>query len=289
VLEAPALRRPRQWSLTLPDLSDGLALEGTGASPARRRRQGPPPPPPPPVGDTRPPRGFAVLIVVLLTLLLVASLLGGCLQVRSDLRFDGPGRLQLSHELRNPAGRVTPWQQRLQQALRQADLPFRPRNSPEGQRLTTPVLPASQALAALDGSLRAAAALADVDLPPAQLSLRETNWLVGVRQQLSLDLDLTPLDPWPSLDLELRLSPVHGRAVRLATPHQVAVLPAGKDREAAVRWPLQPGSRNRLELICWRWSPLGLGGLLILLGLALVLVLQRIRLRLGFGLPQLPA
>jgi hypothetical protein len=49
------------------------------------------------------------------------------------------------------------------------------------------------------------------------------------------------------------------------------------------------GESNQLELRCWRWSPLGLGCLLIPLGLAISLGLQRIRQRLGFGFPELPA
>ena len=289
VLDAPALRRPRQWSLTLPDLSGGASLESTGATPMRRRRQGPPPPPPPPVGETRSPVGFAALALLLLTLLLLASLLGGCLQVRSELVFEGPGRLQLSHELRSPSGRPTPWQERFEQALRQAALPFRSEVQPQEQRLSTPVLPAAEALEALSQSLLRAAALADVQLPPPDLSLRETNWLVGVHQRLRLDLDLGALDPLPALSLELRLSPVQARAVRLASPEPARTLAGGRGRQATLVWSLAPGARNQLQLSCWRWSPVGLGSVLIGLGLALVLLLQRIRLRLGFGLPQLPA
>ena len=289
VLEAPALRRPRQWSLTLPDLSSGAALEGTGTSPLRRRRQAPPPPPPPPVGETRSPLGFAAVVVLLLTLLLVASLLGGCLQVRSDLRFEGPGRLQLSHELRSPSGRSSPWQERFQEALAQSGLPFQPQQRPAGQRLSTPVLPAGEALTALAESLRTAAALADIDLPEPALALKERNWLLGVHQDLRLDLDLSALDALPGLELELRLSPVRQRAVRLASPMPAVQTEAASGDGPTLRWPLQPGAANRLRLSCWRWSPLGLGGVLIALALALVLLLQRLRLQLGFGLPQLPA
>jgi hypothetical protein len=52
---------------------------------------------------------------------------------------------------------------------------------------------------------------------------------------------------------------------------------------------LQPGAANTLVIRCWRWNPLGLGGLLILIGLLLVVQLQRLRVRLGMGLPELPA
>lgn len=287
VLEAPALRRPRHWSLTLPELGDGVSLEGLAASPLRRRRRSAPPPPPPPVGETRPPRGFAAVVALLLSLLLLASLLGGCLEVRSELRFAGPGRLQISHQLMESIGPGGPWSQRFAAALRQDSLPFRGEQDRQGLRLSTPVLPVDAALTVLGRSLTLAAALADVELPPPRLDLQETNWLVGVRQRLTLELDLRSLDPLPSLSLELQLSPLSPRAVRRAMPLPASASDPGQSRR--LRWPLQPGRLNQLEIRCWRWSPLGLGGLLIALGLGLVLVLQRLRLALGFGLPQLPA
>lgn len=119
VLEAPALQRPRHWSLTLPALGSGVSLESMGSAPLRRRRPGPPPPPPPPVGETRSPRGFAAVAAILLSLLLLASLLGGCLEVHSELRFAGPGRLQLSHRLATGAGASAPWPRRFEAALGQ--------------------------------------------------------------------------------------------------------------------------------------------------------------------------
>ncbi|MFN9990425.1 MAG: DUF3153 domain-containing protein, partial [Cyanobacteriota bacterium] len=57
----------------------------------------------------------------------------------------------------------------------------------------------------------------------------------------------------------------------------------------ALIWPLKLGQINTLEIRCWRWSPLGVGGLLIAAGLLLVVQLQRMRVRLGMGLPELPA
>ena len=79
------------------------------------------------------------------------------------------------------------------------------------------------------------------------------------------------------------------QALRLAEP--LAALPVQRpaDGEAALRWPLQPGALNRLELFCWRWSRLGLGAVGVALLLGLVSLLQRLRLAAGFGLPQLPA
>lgn len=294
VLEAPALQRPAAWSLTLPDLSGTPAIEGKPVSLRRRRTQGPPPPPPPPVGPTQAPQGFAALIVALLVVLLLASLLGGCLQVRTDLRFEGPGRLQVAHELRSDSGQASPWQRRFAASLEAGQPAFRAVDGSAAAgttatgalRLSTPVLPASEALEALARSVSEAGRLASLELAAPQLAIRETNWILGVRQRLSLEFDLEPLAGWSGLDLALRLEPLRSAAVARAEPEPVVALP-GEGRR--LLWRLQPGALNRLELRCWRWSPLGLGAAAIALGLGLVLLLQRIRLRLGFGLPELPA
>ena len=292
VLEAPSLQRPRNWSLTLPDLGQqGALLEGSGAglTTARRRRSGPPPEPPPPVGPTSAPVGFAALAGVLLALLLLLPLLTGCMEVRTDLRFEGPGRLQLSHRLHSDSGLLTPWQRRFAEVLQAGPAPFQSRRQGEVQVLSTAVLPAEQALAALQRSLDAAAELAGVTLPAADLEWRERNWLVGVRQNVSLVVDLTAMPTMAGVDLSLRLVPVSAAAVISAAPQPVQPLGRARGREPQLLWPLQAGKRNALQLRCWRWSRLGLGACAIALALVLVSVLQRLRLRLGYGLPELPA
>jgi hypothetical protein len=291
VLEAPALRRPRDWSLTLPDLSTTTSIEGLGPGPGRRSRPQQSPPPPPPVGPTRAPLGFAALAGVVLLAVLLATLLGGCMEVRSDLRFEGPGRIRLTHHLTSPSGLRTPWQRRFAEALEAEGFRSLPRL--QEQVLQSPVLPATQAMEALAASVAVAADLGGLDLPPPRLRLEERNWLVGVRQHLLFELDLRPLPVVPGLDLALRLEPLGAAAVRRAEPLPVEVLTSNPRSEGSaaggIRWPLQAGQPNVLEVRCWRWSGLGLGGVAILAGLALVLALQGIRQRLGYGLPQLPA
>ncbi|MEB3200064.1 MAG: DUF3153 domain-containing protein [Synechococcaceae cyanobacterium] len=282
VLEAPALQRPREWSLTLPDLAGGRPLEQLrGSGPRGRGSSKPPPPPPPPVGPTRAPLGFAAISLLLVLLVLLAAALGGCMEVRSAVHFDGPGRLQVSHQLRHDSGTITPWQRRLASRLQGAG--FTASTGAEGLRLSTPVLPAGQALEAFVDSLSQASLLAGHPLPPPRLEWSERNWWLGVSQTLELQLDLAGLADLPGLDLSLQLDPVAPRAVRRAQP-----LPA-RARGRALVWPLALGQTNTLRLRCWRWSVVGLGSLLIALALGVSLVLQRIRLRLGYGPPQLPA
>jgi len=290
VLEAPALQRPRNWSLTLPDLGQqGALLEGSGSGLVARRRRMPAPEPPPPVGPTPAPLGFGAVVALLLALLLLVPLLGGCMEVSSELRFEGPGRLQLSHRLRSDSGQLTPWQRRFAAVLRTGPAPFAAEQQGGFQMLSTAVLPADQALAALTRSLTVAAELAGVSPPLTDLSWQEHNWLVGVRQRVSLVVDLTGLPPLAGVDLSLRLVPMTAAAVRSAAPLPVQTLPRQRGAEPQLDWPLGSGQRNVLELQCWRWSRLGLGSVVIALGLVLVSLLQRIRLSLGFGLPELPA
>ena len=284
VLEAPVLRRPREWSLTLPTLGEAPPLEGRVKGMGRRRRR---PqvddPPPPPVGPTRAPVGFALVVLAVLTGL--AFLLGGCVQVRAELQFHGPGRLQLGFEQHAQGGRPSPWQQQFAAGLQRSG--FRADGGDGEPRWQSPVLPAADALGLLARNLEEGARLAGVSLPPPQLQLQERNWLVGVRQRLELDLDLRAIDALPGVDLALELRPVRPGAVRRAAPEPATV--AGGAAAWSLHWPVRPGALNRLDLVCWRWSPLGLGGVLIALALVLVSLLAALRRRLGFGLPELPA
>jgi hypothetical protein len=288
VLEAPSLERPREWSITLPELSDVEAVQGRMSQMARRRRSTkPPPPPPPPVGPTRAPFGF-VLVVVALTL--VAMLLGGCVQVRSEIHFGAPGRLQLGYALQAEGTRATPWQRQFGdylegQGFQRAGGRRRALDQAPLQRWRSPVFPAPEALGRLAANLQQAARFGGLELPAPVLALEERNLLLGVRQRLEIQLDLRSLAGMHGLELAVDLDPVSLRAVRQADP-LVPVPMAGRQ---VVRWPLQPGVLNTLELRCWRWSPLGLGALAVVVGLALVLALQTLRRSIVPPLPQLPA
>ena len=291
VLEAPALERPRHWSLTLPDLGETEPLAGRLQQIARRRRarQTPAPPPAPPVGPTRAPVGFAVLV---LSLLLLGLLLGGCVQIHAELQFGAPGRLQLVEELSPPPGHpASGWQRQFAASLRQMGLRSEGPGPTGGaanwaqERLAGPMQPAAATLELLEESLVEAGRLAGATIPPPTLRWRERNWLVGVRQELGVQLDLRSVEPVPGLAASMDLRPLRQRAVRLATPEPVHPLGDG----SGLRWPLRLGSLNQLQLRCWRWSPLGLGAVAVGLLLALALTLASLRQRLGFGWPQLPA
>lgn len=293
VLEAPALERPREWSITLPELTDAEVVEGRMRQMVSRRRSSkPPPPPPPPVGPTRANLGFALVVAALM---LVAVLLGGCVQVRGELHFAGPGRLQLGYALAADTARPTPWQQQFGDYLasqgfhRLGGRNAAQQDAPQ-QYWRSTVLPADAALAHLGADLQQAARLGGLALPPPQLRFQERNFLVGVRQSLVMELDLTGLAGVGGVNLALDLDPVSLRAVQLASP--LAAEPSGDGRHTGrhtLRWPLEPGVPNQLKLRCWRWSPLGLGAVAVALVLGLALALQTLRRAIAPPLPELPA
>ncbi|MFZ9619851.1 MAG: DUF3153 domain-containing protein [Prochlorococcaceae cyanobacterium] len=283
VLEAPALQRPREWSLTLPDLSGSDPAVGRqlGELSRRRRRQRPPEPPPPAVGPTRAPLGFALLVSLLVALML---LLGGCSEVTSTLRFSSPGRLQLSHRIDSGGGALPAWQRQWIKALRQQG--WRVQQLGERTVLQAPVLPSRQALNRLQQSISSASALAAAGLPEPQLQLRSRNWLVAIDERFELELDLRSLSPWSTPNLEILLEGVPKRALRSSAP--AAAEPIGAGRTTSWRWRLQGGASNHLVLHLWHWNLLGLGAVAAGALLLLSLVLQHLRRQLGFGLPELP-
>ena len=237
VLEAPALQRPRNWSVQMPSLGE----------------------------------------------LLLTTLLAGCVQLETSLRFPAPGRLQITQTSTSATGQTLPWQRDLARALGGGSVVVERDHG--RQSLRNRVLPAGQALAWLGQSLERGAALAGVSLPKPELELHERNWLIGVQQRMELAIDLRAVEALPGLDLSFRFAPLEARAVERATPKPVQLGPGAKE----LHWPLEPGALNRLTWRTWRWSRLGLGAVAVALVLGLALLLQRLRLRAGFGFPQLPA
>jgi hypothetical protein len=247
ILEAPELRRPSDWALTLPRLEEAPPLEGRrGGGGARRMPV--PPPPAAPVGRTRAPIGFALVATALLLLLTV--LLAGCLRIETTLEFPAPGRVRLDQRLLDANGRE----------LR------------DGRQLpSVAVLTPGQLRGRLATETVRAADVLGRPLPAPELDWHERNWIVGVWQRIELRWDLRSLDPVAGLELPLHLRPLTAPAVRLAEP-----LATDDDPDGGRLWQLQPGAVNRLQLACWRWSALGLGSVAIGAAVLLVLLLQRL-------------
>jgi len=283
VLEAPSLERPARWSMQLPTLDMPPRMGERPRPTGRRRRQGPPPPPPPPTGPTQAAApGFAVIVLAVLVGLTV--LLGGCGRLTADINLPGPDRIQLGLSLESGSGQPLPWQQRFATRLQGMQPRWSLQQGHGGeQHFMAPMLGGTAAERLLQRTTSAAAAAAGLELPPPELRLQERNWLIGVQQRLDLSIDLRRLEGLPLPELRIRIRPAPIQPGQRMEPRQ-----AVRSGEALL-WPLEAGSVNRLSLTLWRWNPLGLGALGVILLLAVSLLLQRLRLSLGFGYPELPS
>ena len=287
VLEAPSLQRPSNWSLKLPNLEmDAMTGAGSISSGPRslRRNLDPPPPPPPPTGPTRNPTiGFAALVCAVLIGL--TMLLSGCIRITTTIHIPGPDRVQLGWEVKSSTQKLMPWQLHLNEALSlSAPSVNVEQNSRLGQQIiTAPTLPSAAANELLQRVVSSAATTAGLTLNKPQLIVQEQNWLLGVKQSLTLDIDLNDLPNVPGLNLSIRISAASFRNEAKTSP--LLTTKSGND----LIWPLQPGEANHLELHGWSWNRLGVGSLIVLALLALSLILQTLRLKLGFGFPELPS
>ena len=282
VLEAPSLARPASWSMQLPTLEMDPRV---GKRPKLfNRRKLRPPPPSPPTGPTRAPAaGFAVLVITVLIGLTL--LLSGCVRITGDLSIPGPDRLEMAWTIDSRSGLKLPWQDAFSRELRAMHLPWKIRNSGNGHlEVKAPPQNSEEAAALLSQTVEAAGRSAGLVLPAPSLRLEERNWLVGLEQELLLELDLSALENLNELQIAVRLGN-QASMRRLESSPSVA----NKNAKGELIWPLTIGMQNRLQWSQWRWSPLGLGSVVIVALLVLTASLQRLRLLMGFGYPELPS
>ena len=245
-----------------------LELNGSGSgqtSTMRRRSRRPEPPPPPPTGPTRSPgAGFAVLVMTVL--LGITLLLSGCVQIEADLDLRGPDRLALTWDMRSTKERPLPWQEQFERDL-QREVPGLKieQTGPGRQQISSRVASSHELAQQMAAVVAVAGRAAGVSLPAPSLKLEERNWLLGVQQHVQLMVDLSDLPEIPGLDVHLSLN--HGQVERTALS----------------------GTTTEVSWQGWRWNPLGLGGVVILMLLISSMVLQVVRRKLGFGFPELPS
>jgi hypothetical protein len=282
VLEAPSLARPASWSMQLPTLEMDPRV---GKRPKLfNRRKLRPPPPSPPTGPTRAPAaGFAVLVITVLIGLTL--LLSGCVRITGDLSIPGPDRVEMAWTIDSRSGLKLPWQDAFSRELRAMHLPWQIRNSGNGHlEVKAPPQNSEEAAALLSQTVEAAGRSAGLVLPAPSLRLEERNWLVGLEQELLLELDLSALENLNELQIAVRLGNQASMRRLESSPSM-----ANKNAKGELIWPLTIGMQNRLQWSQWRWSPLGLGSVVIVALLVLTASLQRLRLLMGFGYPELPS
>jgi len=216
------------------------------------------------------------------TIVLGALLLTGCLQYDLDLQFDSQTHGQIVQQIswRNGAiaqnATLQPWLQLLTERAAAVGGQVRLRDE-EGFILTIPFNNGRELQTQFNQFFHPSETELPLTLPDgepirAELSLQQGNWLLAIRNHLSLQIDLTavPIVTAPSLPL-LQGAQLLTGTVSLSTPWGVSAPASGSP--AVDHWSLVAGEVTQIDADFWIPSPIGIGALAIAL---LVLV--------GYGL-----
>ncbi|MBD2304867.1 DUF3153 domain-containing protein [Chroococcidiopsis sp. FACHB-1243] len=231
----------------------------------------------------------------LLGIVLLSSLiLSGCVQYQVGVNFDSPNygeivqHIQLDERLMSLSGdSVKTWLDSIERRAKQLHGKAKRRSDRE-VTVTIPFKNGADLAEKFNAFFHYIDKenpnnLTETDLPPidSQLSLKQNNFLLLVRNRLSFDLDLRSLslistntnlaiNPSSILDFEFSLNaPWGGRSIEKAEN----AIPANKQGNRLI-WRLQPGQINHIETIFWLPSPLGIGTIFIILFIALGVYLR---------------
>ncbi len=280
ILDAPILSKPENWSVKIP------ALKGTSSIYDNYKRQKIPSKEVqkqhPPTGPTQPfQKGFAILVATILFAL--TMLLSGCVQFTTDIELTGPDRLKVGWEVQSNSDQLLPWQEKFITSLSNITPKVNVQTRHEGKQLiNSSQINSKEANLLLQTVVDLAAEAAAFHIPSPRINLKEENLLIGVRQHLSVFVDLKGLPEFPGLKLLMIVNPSAGRKPPKGEPISPRM------NGSQVNWELAQGQINKLELYSWQWNPIGLGIITVLIITILTILVQNLKVELGFGFPELP-
>ncbi|KGG23133.1 hypothetical protein EV11_0589 [Prochlorococcus sp. SS52] len=281
ILNSPKLERPSEWSINIPvlDLDNEItkSIKSNNKNIDHQKH-----PDIPATGITKNPGlGFTFFTTIILFLLTI--LLSGCVQFKTNIKIIGPDRIKLSWEISSNSNQLLPWQEKLQEGFRGISPQANISSNKNGKQLfEVPSLSSNDADILLQNIISIAANAAGFEAPSSSIHLTERNLLIGIDQQLDLNIDLRDFPDIPNLNLAIFLDPASSKNNPKGNPVKPILL------DNNLKWELQNGEINKLFLHRWQWSRLGLGTLLIILIMGFSMILQTLKLKMGFGFPELP-
>ncbi len=279
ILKSPELEKPDNWSITMPriNIQDELTSFQKTKSPKIKEETISPP-----TGSTKSlSPGFTLLSLVII--LLLTFLLSGCVKFNTKIEVTGPDRLKLSLDIESNSNKLTPWQEKFQSSLNSLTPKVSVVSDNEGKQIIkAPSLSSKNANILLKKTIAIAANKAGITPPPTNIHLAEKNWLIGIEQNLDLEVDLSDLPEVPGLKLAILIPSSPNTKISTAKPSFPILV------NKNLNWSLQPGSVNTLSLHKWQWSRIGLGTLIILVIMSISIILQYVKLQMGLGFPELP-
>ena len=281
VLEAPSLERPSNWSIQIPSIG-GTSLTKSSAVSVKRKKNIKSNIPLPPTGPTKGLQiGFATIAFSIL--LCLTLLLSGCVRITTEINISGPDQIALRWDIESSTNQLMPWQIELMDSLISSPNTLKSAINTEGkQTIISPVLNSKEADLLMKEAFRIATEKAGFSGSQSKLELKERNWIIGIQQELDLLIDLSEIPEIPGLDISIKVNPIPSKNGLTANPNGIKI------EKKDFNWDLKTGEINHLLLHEWKWSPLGIGSIFVVILLVLSLTLQSLRLQLGYGFPELP-
>ncbi|WP_269622522.1 DUF3153 domain-containing protein [Prochlorococcus marinus] len=279
ILASPELERPKSWSIEIPNLNiNSLSKNKNYINKQKPKKIEPKAP----TGETKDLKiGFT--LTTLTILLLLTFLLSGCMRFTTEIQLKGADKLAINWSIKSNSNKILPWQEEFISSIRELTPKLNIETTEEGiQNIYSQSLNSKDANILLKNTLLRASNTAGVEMPPTNMNLQEKNWLIGIQQNLDLNIDLTKFPEIPGLKIEVNINPLSPKSIPKGSPVQPTI------NDKNINWQLQLGNINKLSIHKWHWSRLGLGTIGIICIMLLSLIIQNIKLQMGFGFPELP-
>ncbi len=283
ILEAPSLQRPENWSVRLPDLElTSLSTKSFNHNKKKSTQKKSQSVALPPTGETKA-LGIGFSTLVLAVLIGITILLSGCVHMTAEIGLPEANKVNIKWELKSLSSKLLPWQVALEDSLRTITPKLNiTSNSLGEQTIKSVTLNTKEAKLIFEEAFSNAANLAGIDILKTQLIINEKNFLIGVKQYLTLTIDLRRIPNVPGLKLSILINPSPNEKTVNSSPLSTS------NSDSNLSWKLKQGEINYLNFNSWRWSRLGVGTILVISLSIMTTYLQRIRLMMGFGFPELP-
>ncbi len=284
IINAPTLPRPQNWSITIPIIEEEGQQKSKQQLPniSKKKKTKKPDINYPPTGSTKD-LGIGFSLFVILILLVLTFILSGCVQINTDINLQGPSKINLGWDIKSNSGILLPWQKQFSKEIKKSNSNIKLNEKDNGeQSFISKSFREEEVNQLLKNVAIAASNSSGFEIKAPYIKLEEQNWLVIVKQRVILNFDLTDLPNIPGLNFSVKIAPTTKEKNIKSDPADVILL------DDNIFIDLHKGQLNKVELIYWQWSYLGIGIICIIAITLISRLLQKLRLQMGFGFPELP-
>ena len=277
ILEAPCLPRPSNWSVEIPKLEVEPSQEPSFKKKKKINKKINYPP----TGPTKNlDSGFS--IITLLIISLIAFFLSGCVDISTNMSITGSDRLRISLDIESISGQSIPWQTEFKDNLADENTVLKIQVKKNKQHFESPTIRFEEGRELIEQIASAASKASGFNIYKPEIITDDRNLIIGTQQNLKVNVDLREFPKIPGLKLNLIIHDLSNKKNFKTKPLEAIF------KKDSTLLPLEIGKFNQLEVSYWKWNPITVGIIFIVIFIFINLSLQTFRLKMGFGFPELP-